>query len=184
MQWLPFENYHYYYYYYYYYYTVLTTACDVIENATVHKGTQETVSLSCAIVIGDSQPTINWIFNDERYDCGSSKNDVVNGRGCYTSDKATHFVVLDTGSLASGEYPVQCVIEQNIPLQFVNDVDFEETLNCTRLNMSVTVLELKSEETKSNNVLVWVVVGVGVAVVLTAVVVTFIAICVSTRKKR
>ena len=63
-----------------------------------------------------------------------------------------HFVILDTGPLASGEYPVQCVIEQNIPPEFVI-MWISKKPTCMQLNSSITLLELKSK-TQYYNVLV------------------------------
>ena len=96
----------------------------------------ERATFTCEFRKGSiSDIDINWSVGDILFD--NCKDDIApNSNGCYTND--THSVLV-INTLAPGSYPIQCVLQQNIPEDFKNDPSFQETFSSIARNASLTV---------------------------------------------
>lgn len=123
-----------------------------IENTTVSQG--ETAELKCQLS-REKDAIIYWFVGNDRYNCTASSEEEVKGNGCYTSGSTSHLLVRDTKSLAVGEHKIQCVVEQNLPPDFVNDASFNDSFNSvSSKNGTLTVtpgMSVSTSPTRSTN---------------------------------
>ena len=111
---------------------VLASIENDIQNVSVLEG--ENATFTCEFKKGSRDIAINWRVGDNPL----CKDDVApDGNGCYTND--THSVLV-INTLAPGTYPVQCILQQNIPEEFKNDPSFQEIFNSITRSASLTIL--------------------------------------------
>ena len=117
---------------------VLATIENDIQNVSVPEG--ERARFACEFRKGSiSDIYVEWTVDSDIVVCDSmEKNVASDSNGCYTND--THSVLV-LNTLAPGNYPVQCILQQNIPDDFKNDPSFQEKFNnnITR-SASLTIL--------------------------------------------
>ena len=121
---------------------VLATIENDIQSMSVVEG--EIATFTCEFRKGDiSDIAINWSVGDIPFnECGSTEDDIApDGNGCYTSD--THSVLV-INTLDPGSYPVQCILQQNIPVDFKNDPSFQENFNSITRSASLRISMKKS----------------------------------------
>ena len=118
--------------------TVLASIENDFHNVSVLEG--ERARFACEFRKGNvSDVYVEWTVDSDILVCGSvEKNAALDSNGCYTND--THSVLV-LNTLGPGNYPVQCILQQNIPEDFKNDPSFQEKFNnnITR-SASLTVL--------------------------------------------
>ena len=87
---------------------------------------------------------IDWTVDGDLFDeCGSTVDDIASdSNGCYTNDTRS-VLVLRNINIQFGSYPVQCILQQNIPENFKNDPSFQENFNNITRNSSLTVVICK-----------------------------------------
>ena len=115
----------------------LATIENDIRSMFVLKG--ERATFTCEFRKGNvSDIAINWSVGDILFDeCDSTEDDMApDGNGCYTND--THSVLV-INTLAPGSYPVQCILQQNIPEEFKKDPSFQENFNNITRSASLSV---------------------------------------------
>ena len=127
--------------YTYFLIAVLATIENDIQNVSVLEG--ERATFTCKFSKGNiSDIDIDWTFNGHQFDkCDSTEDDIApDGNGCYTNDTHSVLVLRNISSLSIGSYPVQCILQQNIPGDFKKDPSFQENFNniITR-NASLTI---------------------------------------------
>ena len=123
--------------YTYFLIAVLASIENDIQSMSVLEG--ERAIFTCKFLKGNvSDIAINWsVGNISFNECDSMEDNVApDGNGCYTND--THSVLV-INTLAPGNYPVQCILEQNIPEDFKIDHSFQETFNNITRSASLTV---------------------------------------------
>ena len=128
---------------------VLATIENDIQNVSVVEG--ERATFTCEFLKGNiSDIAINWSVGDIPFnDCDSTEDDTTpNGNGCYTND--THSVLV-LNTLDPGSYPVQCILQQNIPDDFKNDPSFQENFNSITRSASLTISMNNSKLLKAKN---------------------------------
>lgn len=103
----------------------------------------ESATFTCKLSKGSvSDIGVNWIFDGDQYECVSTEDDIApDGNGCYTNDTRSVLLLRNISSLATGSYPVQCILQQNIPNDFKSDPSFEENLNNITKSTSLTITE-------------------------------------------
>ena len=113
---------------------VLATIENDIQNVSVVEGKR--VTFTCEFRKGDMPYiAINWGLGDMMFD--KCKDDIASdSNGCYTND--THSVLV-INTLDPGSYPVQCILQQNIPVDFKNDPSFQEDFKKITRNASLTI---------------------------------------------
>ena len=111
---------------------VLATIVGDTQNVSVLEG--ERAKFACEFRKGnESDIDINWRVGDNLL----CKDDMApDGIGCSTND--THSVLV-INTLAPGSYPVQCILEQNIPSDFRNGPSFQENFNSISSSFSLTI---------------------------------------------
>ena len=114
---------------------VLATIENDIQSVSVLEG--DRVTFTCEFRKGSiSDIGINWSVDDISFiECDSTEDDI-DGNGCYTND--THSVLV-INTLAPGSYPVQCVLQQNIPEEFKNDPSFQKIFNSISRSASLRI---------------------------------------------
>ena len=127
--------------YIYFLIAVLATIENDIQNVSVVEG--ERATFTCKFSKGNiSDIDIDWTFNGDQYEeCDSTEDDIAPvDNGCYTNDTHSVLVLRNISSLTIGSYPVQCILQQNIPGDFKKDPSFQENFNnnITR-NASLTI---------------------------------------------
>ena len=120
--------------YTYFLIAVLATIENDIPSMPVLEG--ERATFTCEFRKGSiSYIDINWSVGDILFD--KCKDDIApNSNGCYTND--THSVLV-INTLAPSTYPVQCILQQNIPEDFKNDPSFQETFSSITRSASLTI---------------------------------------------
>ena len=118
--------------YMYFLIAVLATIQNDIQNVSVVEG--ENATFTCEFRKGSRDIAINWRVGDNL-----CKDDMApDAIGCSTND--THSVLV-INKLAPGSYPVQCILQQNIPEDFKNDPSFQESFNNITRSALLTVLK-------------------------------------------
>ena len=118
-------------------YHLFTAVLSTIENG-IENGIQnvsipnngESVTFTCKFSkVTVSDIDIDWTVDGDQYDeCGTTEGDT--GNGCYTTEGTQSVLLIrDTSSFSTGSHPVQCILQQNIPEDFKNDLSFKEDFN-------------------------------------------------------
>ena len=131
--------------YMYFLNAVLATIENDIQDVSVLEG--ERATFTCKFRRGNiSDIAINWSVGDTLFD--KCKDDIASdSNGCYTND--THSVLV-INTLAPGSYPVQCILQQNIPEDYKNDPSFQENFNNIKRSASLTIF-MRSGKFVENN---------------------------------
>ena len=112
----------------YFFIAVLATIENDIQNVSVFE--RERATFVCEFGKGSIPDIdINWSVGDIPFnECDSTEDDTTpNSNGCYTNN--THSVLV-ISTLDPGNYPVQCILHQNIRnIDFKNDSSFQESFN-------------------------------------------------------
>ena len=99
---------------------------------------------------------VEWTVDSDQHifdECGSMKEDVASdSNGCYSND--THSVLV-LNALAPGSYPVQCILQQNIPDDFKNDPSYQEIFNSITRSASLTIHPTSKLAAKMPSWLLW-----------------------------
>ena len=107
------------------FFAVLATIDNEIQNITLSEG--ESGNFTCQFSKRDNDITVFWRVGSGQYDCISAEEDIGSDSiGCYTTDTQS---VLLIRNVTAGTYPVECVLQQNISSDFVNDESFREEFN-------------------------------------------------------
>ena len=117
--------------------TVLTTIVGEIKNVSVDQG--NSAELKCQTSNESDDITVYWCVGGDRYDCMASSADDVIDKGCYGDGSINTLFLRDTDSLPEGHYPVQCVVDQNLPSQFTNDPSFDDSFSSVSRNGTLTI---------------------------------------------
>lgn len=123
------------------FFTTVLASTEGIQNVSVREG--EVASFSCKFSKGNiSDIDIDWTFDGDQYkECGSTENDIApGGNGCYTTGSWSVLLLRNISSLPIGSYPVQFIVQQNIPDDFRSDSSFQENLiNSITRSASLTI---------------------------------------------
>ena len=125
--------------YMYFLITVLASIED-IQSVSVLEG--ERAPFMCKFSKGDiSDIDIYWTFDGDQYEkCGFTEDDIApDGNGCYTNDTHSVLLLRNISSLNIGRYPVQCILQQNIPEDFKNDSSFQENFINSIISASLII---------------------------------------------
>ena len=128
---------------------VLATIENDIQNVSVLEG--ERATFTCKFRKENiSDIDIDWTVDGDQYDgCGSTEDDIApDGNGCYTNDTHSVLVLRNTSSLAAGSHPVQCILQQNIPEDFKDDLSFQENFNNIIITRSASLTVLMKNSKK------------------------------------
>ena len=105
--------------YMYFLIAVLATIDNDIQSISLVEGERGT--FTCEFSKGNvTDIAITWSVGDIPFnECDSTEADIAtDGNGCYTND--THSVLV-INTLDPDSYPVQCILQQNVPQDFKND---------------------------------------------------------------
>ena len=117
---------------------VQATIVNDSQSMSVVEG--EIVTFTCKFRKGNvSDIEINWSVGDILFnECDSMEDDIApDGNGCYTTGTES---VLVLNTLAPGSYPVQCILQQNIPEAFKDDPSFQENFNSITRSASLAIM--------------------------------------------
>ena len=117
---------------------VLASIENDIQDVSVLEG--EKVTFTCEFRKGnESDIVINWTVGNIPFnECDSTEDDIApDSNGCYTND--THSVLV-INTLDPGSFPVQCILQQNIPDDFRNDPSFQDNFNNITRSASLTIM--------------------------------------------
>ena len=94
-----------------------------IRDITITQGSSQ--MFSCNFVKGDNDITVQWIVDGIRFECSEEgvETDVYE---CSTGGAQSVLHLMNTASFGLGNYTVQCILQQNIPAEFLTDPSFDE----------------------------------------------------------
>ena len=127
---------------------VLSTLADiqVLDSVSVDIG--EPATVSCAIIVGDTDFQIIWRISNSEYHCDENK--IYVSINCNIVGNISLLQIEDTSFLGAGSHVVQCILQPNIHPNYTNDPSFLHRLNN---NIMKTIILMINSTSKLNSIL-------------------------------
>ena len=106
---------------------MLATIDSDVQNVTITE--EQDVNFACNFSKRDVNITVYWTVDGGQYDCIEEEDIGSESIECYNTETQSVLLIKNSSSLTPGSYEVQCILRQNIPEEFRNDMSFNDTFN-------------------------------------------------------